>query len=86
MGNETIRGHPGTHDVNLLSQTINSLKANQTCSIPIYDKYALCGKGDRHGFVAIERNEQQPPQIILIEGWCIDSSDGAAYLRLSITR
>lgn len=71
MGEDTIRGHPGTHDAHLLSQTIDCLKANQTCTAPVYDKYALRGKGDRRGFVTIERNEQHPPQIILVEGWCI---------------
>ncbi len=41
------RGLPGTHDLSLAISVFDSLKAGRATSIPIYDKAAFGGLGDR---------------------------------------
>lgn len=72
MGDQ-IRGRPGTHDIEFLCKVIDKLKKQETCRIPIYDKYAKNGEGDRKGYKLIEIDSSYV-QIILIEGWCIGFS------------
>jgi len=64
------RGEPGTHDVQLGVDTLESLIAGKPTPIPSYDKSKFDGHGDR---VPIsEWLVAQPPyDIILFEGWCV---------------
>jgi len=68
------RGQPGTHDVPLGTQILDSLRrinepgAEGTVSIPIFDKSLHSGEGDR-----IEQTTvvNRPLDVIIMEGWCI---------------
>lgn len=60
------RGLPGTHDIDLALQTIDSLVARKSSvRVPVYDKLAHGGVGDRSGWRSIE----EPVDIVLFEGW-----------------
>jgi D-glycerate 3-kinase len=66
------RGLPGTHDTSLLYETINTLLQNNRnyfpVNIPIYDKSAHHGMGDRlprEYWTIVER----PVDLIIFEGW-----------------
>jgi len=67
------RGYPGTHDVTLgveILKSLRSLKSEEKCRIPRYDKSAHHGKGDR-------RSESEstvitgPVDFIFLEGWML---------------
>jgi D-glycerate 3-kinase len=64
------RGEPGTHDVKLGVDTLESLISGKPTPIPSYDKSKFDGRGDR-----VPRSEwiiAQPPfDVILLEGWCL---------------
>lgn len=64
------RGLPGTHDVSLLNNVFSHLIANDSSRypipIPIYDKSAHNGKGDRSTESQIIN---KPVDIIIFEGW-----------------
>ena len=65
------RGYPGTHDLSLgvnVLQALLSLKAGETAQIPVYDKSAYQGKGDRLP-EAQWKNIEGPIDLILFEGW-----------------
>ncbi|KAI9654511.1 MAG: hypothetical protein M1821_006601 [Bathelium mastoideum] len=68
------RGEPGTHDLKLGAELFASLKARKEAKIPVYDKSAFNGQGDR----ALEPtwktvNAPNAPSIsvIIFEGWCV---------------
>ena len=67
------RGQPGTHDVTLGTQTLNSLRqinepgAEGTVSVPIFDKSLHSGQGDRTQQTTIING---PLDVIIMEGWC----------------
>lgn len=64
------RGEPGTHDVDLGIETLESLLEGKATSIPSYDKSKFDGHGDR--VPSSEWVIAQPPfDIILFEGWCL---------------
>ena len=44
-----LRGNPGTHDVQLGSETLKALKAWEEVALPRYDKSAHEGQGDQVG-------------------------------------
>jgi len=68
------RGQPGTHDVPLGTQVLNSLRqinepdAEGTVSIPIFDKSLHSGEGDRTRKKTVVN---RPLDVIIMEGWCI---------------
>ena len=63
------RGNPGTHDVALLSSCLERLiNFKGTVELPIYNKAAHSGRGDRSSFV---RCVCERPDFILLEGWCV---------------
>lgn len=60
------RSPPGTHDVQLGTQILADLKAGRLpVRVPIYDKTAHAGHGDRAGWRTIAR----APSLVLFEGW-----------------
>lgn len=67
------RGYPGTHDVTLGERTLQELKSlgtGQTARVPVYDKSAHGGRGDR----APEdrwRVVEGPLDLIILEGWML---------------
>jgi D-glycerate 3-kinase len=71
-GNKLLqhRGEPGTHDVTLGIETLESLLAGKSTPIPSYDKSKFDGYGDR--IPPSEWVIAQPPfDVILFEGWCL---------------
>lgn len=66
------RGLPGTHDVPLLLDIFRKLllgdKSMEEISIPVYDKSAHNGKGDRQRFESWLK-VKDPVDVIIFEGW-----------------
>ncbi len=62
------RGVPGTHDTNLIIKTIKKLKKQKfkNVSIPRFDKSI-----DDRMIKKKWQKIQNPPQIIIFEGWCV---------------
>ncbi|MCW9005006.1 MAG: hypothetical protein OQK70_07075, partial [Gammaproteobacteria bacterium] len=66
-----VRGVPGTHDVELAKQIISKLTNtdfNEDISIPVFDK-AMDDLLPEDQWRSVE----QPVDIILFEGWCVDA-------------
>ncbi len=67
------RGYPGTHDVALGTSTLDALARlgpGQTLKLPLYDKSAHEGRGDR----APESRwptVQGPLDVVILEGWML---------------
>ena len=70
------RGYPGTHDIALGTQTLQALKslaAGLAQRVPVYDKSAHGGRGDR----APEsdwREVKGPLDVVIVEGWMLGFS------------
>lgn len=70
------RGNPGTHDVDLLGQTLdrialfNTPEAPPCVAVPTYDKTRYSGRGDR---APGSRSElvSDGLDVFLLEGWCM---------------
>jgi len=62
------RGVPGTHDLDLLASSMESLLDGQGCSIPRFNK-AIDDRYDKSDWL----NVNKPVDIILFEGWCNNS-------------
>jgi D-glycerate 3-kinase len=70
------RGYPGTHDVDLGTRTLAALRqlsTDATTRVPVYDKSAHGGRGDR---LPVEewRLVQGPLDVVLVEGWMLGFS------------
>lgn len=73
------RGPPGTHDVELLISTAQTLSRGHAATVPLFDK----GLDDRVGFRSIEAGVAR----VVIEGWCIGAApEPSARLRNPINR
>jgi D-glycerate 3-kinase len=73
------RGYPGTHDIELGARTLKSLREGTAKTIPVYDKSAHAGRGDR----APEsewRQITEPIDLVFVEGWMLgfESVDDAS--------
>ncbi len=67
------RGYPGTHDVALGQRTIGalaSLGVAQSTDVPVYDKSAHLGRGDRAPASAWRR-VAGPIDVLVVEGWML---------------
>ena len=62
-GSLRTRGPPGTHEIELLIQTIHELAHGRPSTAPIFDK----GLDDRIGFRTIDAGTSR----IVVEGWCV---------------
>lgn len=64
------RGYPGTHDIALGAATLGGLKAGTVTDVPVYDKSAHGGRGDR-----APRDQWRPVtgplDIVFVEGWML---------------
>ncbi|KAI5288674.1 hypothetical protein KEM54_005018 [Ascosphaera aggregata] len=69
------RGQPGTHDIPLAEHIIRQLKANQPVTIPVYDKSAFNGEGDRchdeSRWIQLNNKGDPPLNVVILEGWCL---------------
>lgn len=83
------RGPPGTHDIALGVDILARLGAGEDVSIPVFDKHAYSGFGDR-----APRDRWQhvtgPVDVVVFEGWCMGfealSSDDELAKRLASSR
>jgi D-glycerate 3-kinase len=72
-----LRGNAGTHDLNLLNNTISDLKAcKRNLRLPRYDKSLRAGKGDRApleewDLVNDGNGGEKDVDIVLFEGWML---------------
>lgn len=64
------RGYPGTHDIALGADTLRALRAGQPTRVPVYDKSAHGGRGDRVP-AADWRSVDPPIDVVFIEGWML---------------
>lgn len=70
------RGYPGTHDIALGTRTLTALRAlgaGDVVRLPVYDKSAHGGRGDR----APEsewRDVRGPLDVVIVEGWMLGFS------------
>jgi D-glycerate 3-kinase len=69
------RGYPGTHDLDLGVRTLDALRAlgpgsTATVRVPVYDKSAHGGRGDRAPESAW-RDVTGPIDIVFVEGWML---------------
>lgn len=63
-----VRGGPGTHDVSLGVATLDALAGGSgVARVPVYDKSAHGGKGDRAGW----REVALPVDVVIVEGWML---------------
>lgn len=69
------RGLPGTHDMELMSTTLEKLQSinsrDAMVDLPVYDKSLFNGQGDR---LSKPNSISGPLDIILFEGWCMGFS------------
>lgn len=69
-----MRGEPGTHDVTLLRDVFHSLSTGQPTLVPVYDKSAYNGLGDRlpeSQWTRVNHEGQPRVQVVILEGWCV---------------
>ena len=69
------RGYPGTHDVALGAATLDALRglgpgSRATVRVPVYDKTAHSGRGDRAPDAAW-RDVTGPLDVVFVEGWML---------------
>ena len=65
------RGYPGTHDISLGDSTLAALRAGAgPVAVPVYDKSAHGGRGDRLPETAW-RVVTPPLDLVLVEGWML---------------
>lgn len=64
----TQRGAPGTHDAALGVEILSQFRdGKKTVRLPVYDKSAHSGKGDRSGWIDVDGEVD----MVLLEGWCV---------------
>lgn len=62
----STRGVPGTHDLQLLQNTLNQLKSTSNCVVPSFNK-AIDDRSDPATWPIIT----QRVDLIILEGWCV---------------
>lgn len=70
------RGYPGTHDVALGLRSLGAiaaLRAGESTLVPVYDKSAHRGRGDRAPATAWRR-VTGPVDLLIVEGWMLGFS------------
>ncbi|KAL8970312.1 MAG: hypothetical protein Q9183_001580 [Haloplaca sp. 2 TL-2023] len=68
------RGQPSTHDLNLATSVLSSLRAGRKSRIPSYDKSAFNGQGDRipdSEWTMVNESVDRPAKLVILEGWCL---------------
>jgi len=68
------RGEPGTHDMVLAKQLFAALKQGHEVKVPMYDKSAYNGAGDRvpmEQWQTVNGEGQEKIRVVIFEGWCV---------------
>lgn len=63
------RGPPGTHDLELLTDALTTLRAGRTVRLPHFDKIADDRAPNAHW-----RRHTGPTRAIVLEGWCVGAT------------
>ena len=59
------RGFPGSHSIDLLSQSLDAFLKTGFLKCPIFEKSLRQGKGDRSGW------SELTPKVLILEGWFV---------------
>ena len=68
------RGQPSTHDLSLALSVLSALQKGVRTRIPLYDKSAFSGQGDRvfvGKWPTVNDNDNERIKVVIFEGWCI---------------
>lgn len=68
------RGQPSTHDLALALSVLSDLAKGNSLRLPVYDKSAFNGQGDRipqADWPLINAPGQTRTRIVILEGWCV---------------
>lgn len=68
------RGQPSTHDLPLALSVFSALREHNPTQIPVYDKSAFHGQGDRTDpscWHEVNRPGERPVEVVVFEGWCV---------------
>lgn len=68
------RGQPSTHDLELMVSTLSSLRDGKPTKLPVYDKSAFSGQGDRapeSTWRSVNGAGEEKVQVAVLEGWCV---------------
>ncbi|VUC21794.1 unnamed protein product [Clonostachys rosea] len=68
------RGEPGTHDMPLANSVFTALMEGKPTKIPVYDKSAFAGHGDRapeSQWRSVNQPGQPLTKAIILEGWSV---------------
>jgi D-glycerate 3-kinase len=68
------RGEPSTHDLTLGRQVFAAIKAGEPAKLPVYDKSAHNGSGDRapeNQWIPINQPSEPKIKVVIFEGWCV---------------
>ena len=71
------RGYAGTHDIALGEKVLKSLKNRKATLVPVYDKSAFEGRGDRKREAEWQKIEKNT-DIVLFDGWMLGHKAVAA--------
>ncbi|MEI6970166.1 MAG: hypothetical protein WCL44_01495 [bacterium] len=77
------RGMPGTHGVEELLEALSRLRAGEDVDLPVFDKAALGGRGERSDRVVPVRGRQD---FAVFEGWCVGMPECSAAELIEICR
>lgn len=88
-----VRGNPGTHDVHALDEALDAFaQGGAHMRVPVYDKAARGGRGDRVGWkhVSCRSDSDDARCVLLLEGWCVgfhpDAEDGHTVVDSALQR
>lgn len=68
------RGEPGTHDLKLAKAFFGDLMEGRPTKVPVYDKSAFGGHGDRapeSQWEPVNQPGQPPVKAVILEGWAV---------------
>jgi len=68
------RGEPGTHDLALAKSFFDDLMHGRETQVPVYDKSAFGGHGDRaprSEWKTVNKPGQPPVKAVILEGWAV---------------
>lgn len=77
-----VRGAPGTHDVSLGAALLDGLRGGGEVVLPVYDKGAFAGEGDRAPR-ARWRELRGPFDVVIFEGWMLGFTPSARLDRVA---
>lgn len=66
------RGVPGTHDMEMIENCLDSLMNRHECTIPVFDK-SIDDRLNNDKWVKYNNKNHPATEIILFEGWCNNS-------------